>query len=122
MVKGQENLVPLGSNPERDREIHRKGALATAEKKRQRRTLKEDLLWLLSQPAEDGDGKITNQAKILAALLEQASLGNVKAYTAIEASIGEKPVERVENTISSENKQAVDDFLKEVKNGKSKNT
>jgi hypothetical protein len=114
-----ENLVPLGNNPERDREIRRKGALAAAEKKRQRRTLKEEWLELLSIVNEEG---ISNQRLVLDAILLEALKGNVKAYTAIEASIGEKPVEKVENTISSENKQAVDDFLKEVKNGKSKNT
>lgn len=112
------NLVPFGKNPERDREIQRKGQQAQAEKKRQRRTLKEDLLALLST---EKDGKTLQEAMVVA-ILKQALNGSVKAYTAIEASIGEKPVEKVENTISSENKQAVDDFLKEVKNGKSKDT
>lgn len=113
-----ENLIPFGKDPDRDKEIRRMGQKAQAEKKRQRRTLKEDLLALLST---EKDGKTLQEAMVVA-ILKQALNGNIKAYTAIEASIGEKPVERVENTISSENKQAVDDFLKEVKNGKSKNT
>lgn len=115
-----ENLIPFGKYPERDREIHRKGALATAEKKRQRRTLREDLIALLSKKCEDEDK--TYQDAMISAILAQAINGNVKAATFVRDTIGEKPVEKVENTISSENKQAVDDFLKEVKNGKSKNT
>jgi hypothetical protein len=113
-----DNLIPLGSNPERDKEIRRMGQKAQAEKKRQRRTLKEDLLALLST---EKDGKTLQEAMVVA-ILKQALNGNIKAYTAIEASIGEKPVERVENTITSENKEALDSYLKEVKNGKSKNT
>lgn len=115
-----DNLIPFGKDPERDREIHRKGALATAEKKRQRRTLREDLIALLSKKCEDKDE--TYQDAMITAILAQAINGNVKAATFVRDTIGEKPVEKVENTISSENKQAVDDFLKEVKNGKSKNT
>lgn len=114
------NLIPFGKDPERDREIHRKGALATAEKKRKRRTLREDLIALLSKKCEDNNE--TYQDAMISAILAQAINGNVKAATFVRDTIGEKPVEKVENTISSENKQAVDDFLKEVKNGKSKNT
>lgn len=115
-----ENLVPFGSNPERDREIRRKGALATAEKKRQRKSLKEALLIMLSTSRDGQDATIQdNWVDALATKLEN---GDIPTSIFVRDSIGEKPVEKVENTISSENKQAVDDFLKEVKNGKSKNT
>lgn len=114
------NLIPFGKDPERDKEIHRKGALATAEKKRQRRTLKEDLIALLGMKCEDEDK--TYQDAMITAILAQAINGNVKAATFVRDTIGEKPVERVENTITSENKEALDSYLKEVKNGKSKNT
>ena len=114
-----DNLIPLGSNPERDKEIRRMGQKAQAEKKRQRRTLREDLIALLSKDYEDNQ---TFQDAMITAILAQAIHGNVKAATFVRDTIGEKPVEKVENTISSENKKAVDDFLKEVKNGKSKDT
>lgn len=115
-----DNLIPLGSNPERDKEIRRMGQKAQAEKKRQRRTLKEDLIALLGMKCEDEDK--TYQDAMITAILAQAINGNVKAATFVRDTIGEKPVEKVENTITSENKEALDSYLKEVKNGKSKNT
>ena len=115
-----DNLIPLGSNPERDKEIRRMGQKAQAEKKRQRRTLKEDLIALLGMKCEDEDK--TYQDAMITAILAQAINGNVKAATFVRDTIGEKPVKKVENTITSENKEALDSYLKEVKNGKSKNT
>lgn len=72
------------------REAGRKGAKKTNEIRRQRKTLREELLALLSA----GD----TQEKLSLALLEQAQNGNTKAFEVIRDTIGEKPVERVEQT------------------------
>lgn len=115
MIKGQENLIPFGNNPEKDREIRRKGALAVAEKKRQRRTLKETLLALLE--SKDKNGK-TYQDNIGLALIVKALDGDVSAYKAIESSIGETQATKIDATVNDENKNIMKEYLESVKNGK----
>lgn len=68
--------------------IARQGGIASGESRRQRKTLKEELLVLLAK----GD----TQEKISLALLQKAMNGDTKAFEVIRDSIGEKPVEKVE--------------------------
>jgi len=99
--KERDNM-PKGENPnskanlkvfktsEQAREAGRNGAKKSAEVRRQRKTLREELLALLS----DGD----TQGKLSLALIEQAKNGNTKAFEIIRDTIGEKPVERIEQS------------------------
>ena len=94
-MAGKENLRPVSSKEEA-RERGRKGGLASGEARRKRRTLKEELLLMLS------DGDI--QQKISLALINEAINGNnagsvTKAFEVIRDTIGERPVERSEHTI-----------------------
>ena len=66
----------------------KKGGVASGESRRQRKTLKEELITLLEQ----GD----TQEKISLALLQKAMNGDTKAFEVIRDSIGEKPVDKVE--------------------------
>lgn len=68
---------------EEAQEAGRKGGIASGEARRQRKTLKEELLALLE---EDG-----MQERISIALLRKAMEGDVKAFTAVRDTIGEKP-------------------------------
>lgn len=75
------------------REIGSKGGKASVEARRRRKTLKEELLALLS------DGDI--QERLSLALLDEALNGNkagsvTKAFEVIRDTIGEKPTEKVE--------------------------
>ena len=70
---------------EEAREMGRKGGLASAKARKDRKKLKEELLLLLSE----GD----TQKKISLALIRQAMNGNTKAFETIRDTIGEKPVE-----------------------------
>ena len=85
MANEQNLRVPTS---EEAREMGRKGGLASAEARKKRKTLKEELLALLS----DGD----TQNKVSIALIEAAINGDVKAFTALRDTIGEKPVDKVE--------------------------
>lgn len=71
--------------------IARQGGIASGESRRQRKTLKEELLVLLAK----GD----TQEKISLALLQKAMNGDTKAFEVIRDSIGEKPVDRVEANV-----------------------
>ena len=86
-MAGKDNLRPVSSTEEA-RERGRKGGLASGEARRKRKTLKEELLLMLS------DGDI--QEKISIALINEAINGNnagsvTKAFEVIRDTIGERP-------------------------------
>ncbi len=71
---------------EEAREIGRKGGIASGKARRERKTLREELLLLL----EKGD----TQEKISLAMIKEALDGNTKAFEVIRDTIGEKPVDK----------------------------
>ena len=85
-MAGKENLRPVSSKEEA-RERGRKGGLASGEARRKRKTLKEELLLMLSE----GD----TQQSVTLALIEKAMSGDTKAFEVIRDTIGEKPVDKV---------------------------
>lgn len=74
---------------ERKRVASRAGK-ASGESRRRKKTLREELLAILS----DGD----TQNRVSLALVQQALLGNVKAFETLRDTIGQKPVEKIEQT------------------------
>ena len=86
-MAGKENLRPV-SSAEEARERGRKGGLASGEARRKRKTLKEELLLMLSE----GE----TQQSVTLALIEKAMSGDTKAFEVIRDTIGEKPADKVE--------------------------
>ena len=92
----EKNLIPNSERtPSELRKMARNGGLASGEARRKRKTLKEELLLMLS------DGDI--QQKISLALINEAINGNnagsvTKAFEVIRDTIGERPVEKVQAT------------------------
>jgi hypothetical protein len=85
-----ENLIPFNQRTEREvRAIAANGGRKSGESRRARKTLKEELLLLLSE----GD----TQKSVTVALLQKAMDGDVKAFEVLRDTIGEKPVDKVEN-------------------------
>lgn len=85
-MANKQNLKPCSSKSEA-RERGRKGGLASADARRKRKSLKEELLLMLS----DGDV----QKSVTLALIEKAMAGDTKAFEVIRDTIGEKPVDRL---------------------------
>ena len=79
--------------PEEARAIQKKGAIASAEARRKRKKLKEELELLLEIVDKKG---VTNQTKISLALIKEAKNGNVKAFETIRDTVGEKPIDKQE--------------------------
>ena len=78
------------------REIARRGGKASAAKRAQRKTLRDELLYLLSEAKEGDDGKMhTVNERVCVALIKQAMQGNVRAVETIRDTIGEKPVDNI---------------------------
>lgn len=89
-MAGSDNLIPLNKRTkEEQRAITTAGGKASGESRRARKTLKEELLLLLSE----GD----TQKSVTVALLQKAMDGDVKAFEVLRDTIGEKPVDKVEN-------------------------
>lgn len=102
-MANEKNLIPLNKrSKEIQREIQEKGRRANKQKCEERKTLKQELLLLLSQ------GK--TQEKISLALISKALNGDTKAFEVIRDSIGEKPVDKVQANVFNyeESLKAVD--------------
>lgn len=100
-VMAKEDLKPVRTKEEA-KERGRKGGIKSGEVRAQRKTLKEELLLLLSQ----GD----TQSKMSLALIQKAMNGDTKAFEVIRDSIGEKPVDKVQANVFNyeESLKAVD--------------
>ena len=85
-MANEQNLKPVTSKKEA-RERGRKGGLSSGEARRKRKTLKEELLLMLSE----GE----TQQSVTLALIEKAMRGDTKAFEVIRDTIGEKPVDKV---------------------------
>ena len=98
----KENLKPFNSDKltvDEQREIQVKGGKASGDSRRKTKQMKEMLEYLLEREVVGKNGeKITTLEQINVALVNQAKLGDVKAYNAIRDTIGQKPVEQVEQT------------------------
>ena len=83
-----ENLIPLNKRTkEEQKAITTAGGIASGESRRARKTLKEELLLLLSE----GD----TQQNVSVALIQKALDGDTKAFEVLRDTIGEKPTEKI---------------------------
>ncbi len=101
-------------------ELAKKGGKASGKKRQARKTLQEDLLFLLTQPIPKKDkeqfninGKTWQDGVLYGALLS-ACKGNIRALETIVALIGEKPKEQLVITTQEQDGfiQALEQLLK----------
>lgn len=89
-MANEQYLIPVTKRtPSEQRAISSKGGKASAKAKKERKALREELLLLLAE----GD----TQKKVSLALIRRALTGDTKAFEVIRDTIGEKPVEQVQN-------------------------
>ncbi len=100
-MANEKNLKPIRDS-KRARELQEKAAQKQRENIAKRKTLKEELLLLLSQD--------DNQNKMSISLLKKAMNGDTKAFEIIRDTIGEKPVDKVQANVFNyeESLKAVD--------------
>ena len=88
-MANEKNLIPLNKRSKKvQREIQEMGRKANKEKIEARKTLREELLALLSK----GD----TQERISLAVIEKCLAGDTKAFEVIRDTIGEKPKEEID--------------------------
>lgn len=94
----EENLVSLADRTtEEQREIARKGGKASGEARRRKKTLKEALLIALEL---EKNGKTVQEIGV-EAVLNKFMSGDIQAFTTVRDTIGEKPVDKVEQEVVS---------------------
>ena len=119
----QNNLIPMNKrSKEEQRELARKGGMASQQKQKEKKTMRAQLQMLLALQLKDkktvqklkdlgiDTTNIDNQMALNVALWTKALSGDVQAYNSLRDTIGEKPTDRTEMTISYEEnlKKAVD--------------
>lgn len=97
-MANEQNLKPLSQRTKSEqRKIQSQGGKASGEARRARKTLREELLSLLSEDIKDKNGKSVNtQVAMSSSLIKEALKGNTKAFELVRDTIGEKPVDKVE--------------------------
>ena len=82
-------------------EIARLGGFASGKAKRERKTIREELEFLLEKKLKNNKGEdISTREAISTAMIGQAIKGNVKAFIAIRDTIGEKPTEKTQTELT----------------------
>ena len=77
-----------------------KGGKRSGQKRKERKTMRENLLLLLNETIKDKAGNDTGkttQDAVIAGLVKRAINGDPRAFEIIRDTIGEKPVEKVMN-------------------------
>ena len=96
-------------------EEQKKGGKRSGEVRRARKTLREELLALLSQDIKTKNGESMNtQVAMSSSLIKEALKGNTKAFELIRDTIGEKPVEKVEQVNVDIQYKASVDYVRET--------
>lgn len=106
-----ENLRP--SEYKLSQEEAKKGGIASGEARRRKRDLRLALEMLLEKEFTDKNGNtLTGTEAITTKLFEQAMKGNVKAFETIRSTVGQDPVQKIEQVvISEETRTEIEDFL-----------
>lgn len=108
-MANEQNLIPVTKRtPREQKEISSKGGKASAEARRKRKTMKEQVELLLSLPLKDKTAQkklkmlgidvdnLDNQMAMMVVQLNKAMKGDMQAVTFFRDIVGEKPKEKVE--------------------------
>ena len=98
-MANSENLIPFSERSKNEaREMGRKGGIASGKSRRRISRMRDTMNRIMTMQAEveglsdvlraDG-GESTYEEIICMAMIEQAAMGNVKAYNAIMATVGQ---------------------------------
>ncbi len=101
-MANEQNLVKGGEAHTLTAEEASKGGKASGEARRRKRDLRIALEALLEKEMHANDGsKVTGTEALTAKLFAEAMKGNVKAFEVIRDTVGQKPVEKVEQTTTN---------------------
>lgn len=109
-MANEQNLRPRTTlSKEEAKEMGRKGGKASAKKRQQNKTFKEIINKFLNGQVTDdrlkeqmvefgfADNEVSNKSCAVFALWKEAIKGNTKAFELMRDTIGEKPIEQIQN-------------------------
>ena len=109
-MANEQNLRPRTTlSKEEAKEMGRKGGKASAKKRQQNKTFKEIISKFLDGQVTDdrlkeqmvefgfADNEVSNKSCAVFALWKEAIKGNTKAFELMRDTIGEKPIEQIQN-------------------------
>lgn len=111
--KSLANLRPPQKGTAEARERGRRGGIKSGEVRRAKKRMKDSLAMLLDLPPGLADQRdiltalgvaeedCTNQTLIAVSMIQAAANGDVKAATWVRDTVGEKPLDKVETTITT---------------------
>ena len=108
-----ENLKPIKSASE-EREKGSKGGKASGEARREKKLFQQAILAALKARTESGSTLLED---IVAAQVNKALEGDTRAFEALRDTSGEKPTDKVEASVTNENKELMKEYLESVKRG-----
>lgn len=116
-MANEQNLKPPTTNEARER--GKKGGEASGEARREKRRLREAVEKVLMAEYEEADGsKLTGYEKAAISVFKKAVNGyDVAAFNAMRDLIGEKPTEKVDASVTTENQNLLKDYLEAMKHG-----
>ena len=113
--------IPIGKTfktREEASEAGKKGGKRSAEIRRARKTLREELLDLLPVTSKNEKGRdVSAQEAISVALLKKAMSGDVRAYETIRDTLGEKFAEKVEMSVALPQFETLDAAFSKMSGG-----
>lgn len=110
----ESNLIPLSQRTKEERrEIATQGGIASGQSRRERKAMKEYLEAALVMDTDYRGESMSNAEAVTAALIRRARQGDVRAYTTIRDTLGEKPAEHIvsEPSISPERYAEIEALL-----------
>lgn len=116
-MANEENLIPFNERTESEqREIATQGGIASGESRRKRKAIKECLEILLEKPITDKNGNTMSGVEAISSkVFNQALKGNMRAIEFVQASIGEKPIDKVAvASVDAETMAEVEQMVKDA--------
>lgn len=107
----EKNLKPVRSEKEA-REKGKRGGKASGESRREKKQFQQAVLAALKTSTENGSTMLED---IVAAQIKRALEGDTRAFEALRDTSGEKPTDKVEASVTNENKELMREYLESVK-------
>lgn len=117
-----QNLVPNSERtPSERKELAKKAGKKSGEVRRDKKHIQASLQKLLNGKYYIGDKENKKQLggydALAQAIILKAISGDVQAFKEIRDTIGEKPTDKIDASINSENKDILKKYLEATKNG-----
>lgn len=112
-MANEKNLIPNSQRtPSELKAMTSKGGRASGEARREKKLFQNAVLAALQAKGDSGKEIL---AEIVAAQIKKALEGDTRAFDSLRDTSGEKPTDKVEAQVSSDNKELLKEYLDSLK-------